>query len=252
MDVINAGKLRHTIIIQQRTVTRDAQGGFATSWSNYLTLRASIEQLSDPHGRGSHPGSRPDGREYGYAGATSGEISHIIHTRAQVDLVDDKMRIVFGSRVFQIISSVRASEIRHLQKIWVKETIGVVAETANVSAKLRAYPWGEIDFTIPQTVAIGVDTGKKFFVNKFEGAVTTLTGTVLTQPTINLGIATNHTKYLNGVTFTLLNALLVRQTFDIFLADNGETDLWFEIVNGGSVDTGSYRGSLVAFGDQIG
>ncbi len=245
------GKMRHRFTVQQRTAVRATDGGYAPSWSTLMTLNGAILTLADIGGHGNHPGSKPDGREYQFAGATTSDSEMAIHCRAQVTKITQDMRIVFGARVFNILSSIQTNQIRHEAVIWVRETTGVVAESATVSANLKSYPWGEIDFTTTQTIAISVDAGKRFFPNKVEAVVSTLGGTVTIQPTIKVGIGSDHTKYLSSKLFTILDTLYNRQTFETLLADQGETDLWMEVSVAGAVSAGSYRGSIVIFGDQI-
>jgi head-tail adaptor len=46
--MVNAGQLRHQVIIQQRSTTQDAAGEPAHTWTTFATRRA--EQMSTPGG----------------------------------------------------------------------------------------------------------------------------------------------------------------------------------------------------------
>ncbi len=244
MKPLQAGDLRHTILIQARTVSRTATGGYALSWATNLTCKAAIKT---PQKRG----GKMSVREYQYAAETRADVTHIIITRAQVATVTPDMRIVFGTRVFNIVGVNVIDEIRHELEIQTIEVAAVIAEDAVLNANQKEYTWGEIDFTTAQTIAIAVDSGKTFFPSIASIVCTTLTGTVTIQPTIKIGIGANHTKYLAATTPTLLTAIDTRQNYETLLANNGETDLWLEISVAGAVSSGSYRGAIYVSGDQL-
>ncbi len=121
--VIDAGALRHAIIFQAPIRTRDVEGGYALTWANVFTLKCSIEQFPSP-----------DGREYQFAASTVAEATHQITTRAQVATIIPTMRLVFGARVFNIVSTVVVNETRHILRILAKENIGVTGASGSVEA----------------------------------------------------------------------------------------------------------------------
>lgn len=86
---MEAGKLNHRVEIQQLVETQDAVTGEITeSWSTFATPWANIRFLS--------------GREFVAAAAEQNEVTAtvVIYYR---DGVDPKMRIVHGSRIFNIL-----------------------------------------------------------------------------------------------------------------------------------------------------
>lgn len=99
---MRAGNLRHSIQIQARTDSRDAQNMPVTAWNTIATVRAEINPTS--------------GRERLAADAGRAEISHIVSIRYQAQFADPlamaACRILYGSRIFNITSS-RDIDERH-------------------------------------------------------------------------------------------------------------------------------------------
>lgn len=81
------GSLRHKVTIQQPTDSKSARGGVTQTWATYHTAYAAIEPLSGGEGQA--------GR------MESGTITHRIRIRYK-DGITAKMRVVFGSRTFDI------------------------------------------------------------------------------------------------------------------------------------------------------
>ena len=97
------GKLRHRILIEQAAETRDADGSVIEAWSAYATVQASIEPLS--------------AREYFAAQSTQADVTHRINLRYLAG-VTPKMRVSYGSRLFDILSVINVGERnRELQLI---------------------------------------------------------------------------------------------------------------------------------------
>lgn len=94
---MNAGRLRHPITIQ--TVTRTVlPSGLTeeTSWADTYFLWASIEPIS--------------GRERFFADRVESDITHRIRCRWPGDPITSEMRVVYGSRTFDIESVINKEE----------------------------------------------------------------------------------------------------------------------------------------------
>ena len=91
---MRSGSLRHRIILQSPTGSRDAVGERTTTWTDVATVFASVNPLSV--------------RELLAAGQTQSEVSHRVRLRYSSALaaLDASWRILFGSRVL-VIQGVR-------------------------------------------------------------------------------------------------------------------------------------------------
>ena len=89
MSTLPAGELRHKVTIERCIQTPDGQGGRATVWSEVGKLSVSIEQAS--------------AGEVFRASRQDTVISHMIMSRYTRNL-DEKDRLVFGTRTFQIVN----------------------------------------------------------------------------------------------------------------------------------------------------
>lgn len=98
---MRAGELRHQVILQTPTPTRDSYGAEIVTWTDTATVWASIEPLR--------------GREYWEAQKINAEISHKIRMRYR-EGVKPNMRLKFGSRIFEIISVFSPEERR--RELW--------------------------------------------------------------------------------------------------------------------------------------
>lgn len=90
---MRAGKLRHTVTIQQRTAgspQRTASGQPDTSWT---TFQAGVPCSIDPI----------SGREYFTQQQVQGEVTHRIRLRYLAGITQS-MRVLYGARVFDIVS----------------------------------------------------------------------------------------------------------------------------------------------------
>lgn len=92
---MQAGKLRHRVTIQQPTVARNGFNEAVTTWSNVVTVWASVEPLS--------------GREFFAAEHVQSEITHRVRLRYRSGIVPT-MRVVFGSRHLVIESVINYAE----------------------------------------------------------------------------------------------------------------------------------------------
>ena len=84
---MRAGLLNNLVQIEHSTVTSDGEGGESVTWSTYLETWASIRQLR--------------GREFYAAAQTQAEYTTEIVIRYQAG-IDPKMRVRFGTRIFDI------------------------------------------------------------------------------------------------------------------------------------------------------
>ena len=89
---MRAGKLRHTVILQSPGGTRNAFGERVTTWSDVVTVSASIEPLR--------------AQELFIAAQQNMTVTHRIRLRYQSDICDinNSWRVLFGTRAFPIES----------------------------------------------------------------------------------------------------------------------------------------------------
>lgn len=103
---MNAGKLRHLIVVQQRASGQDSSGQPVDTWINPVELFANVERLS--------------GREYFISQSTGAEINTRITTRywPGIKAAD---RITFENKVFDI-ESVIPDRLKTRLELMCKET----------------------------------------------------------------------------------------------------------------------------------
>jgi SPP1 family predicted phage head-tail adaptor len=94
---VKSCKLRHVVIVQERTETRQPDGSYAPTWSTFATLRAAVEPLR--------------GQEYFAAHQLQASTNVRIRVR-YVSGVTTKMRVLFESRYFEI-EGIIDPEMRH-------------------------------------------------------------------------------------------------------------------------------------------
>lgn len=96
---MQSGKLRHLVTIQRRVVgspQATSTGQPDETWTAFLTdIHASIEPIS--------------GREYFAQRQVQGEVTHRVRLRYRAGITS-AMRVVFGSRVFDIASVIDFEE----------------------------------------------------------------------------------------------------------------------------------------------
>lgn len=106
---LHAGALRNRITIQQRSVTRNDVGEEVESWSTWNSVWAQIEPVSS--------------REFLEARAQGAEISHRVTIRA-IDGLTHEMRVLFGSRVLDIVGPPRdVGELGKKVELLCKESV---------------------------------------------------------------------------------------------------------------------------------
>lgn len=89
--MLNLGAMRHVIRIEQRSTTQDAAGEPLNTWTLYAERRAALDRLP--------------GREVWASAQRSGRIPVVFRIH-YTDGVLPSMRVVFNSRVFDILSVV--------------------------------------------------------------------------------------------------------------------------------------------------
>jgi len=105
---MRAGKLRNTIAIEQVAETQDADGSVIESWSTFASAQASIEPIS--------------GREYFAAQTTQADVTHRISLRYLAGVMP-KMRVKYGSRIFDILSVININERNRELQLMCRESI---------------------------------------------------------------------------------------------------------------------------------
>jgi len=105
---MRAGTLRHRIIIQSRTETRDDYGGTTPTWAAHQACWASVEPLR--------------GKEKVNAEAIGANMSHKVRTR-YVSAVEPEMRILWGTRVLEIIDVANLMEGDKVLEMMCKEWV---------------------------------------------------------------------------------------------------------------------------------
>jgi SPP1 family predicted phage head-tail adaptor len=98
---MRAGQLRHKVTIQTSSEAQGATGDITTTWSTFATVNASIEPVY--------------GREFFNNRQLSAEITHLVEIR-YLSGVRPKMRILFGTRYFDIEQVVNDKErkVKHI------------------------------------------------------------------------------------------------------------------------------------------
>lgn len=86
---MNPGDLRHRVTLQKYVETTDEDGFITQTWQNIATVWASVENLY--------------GREYWEAAAIQKENTVKFTIRYRAD-IDQTMRIVFGGKIYNIVS----------------------------------------------------------------------------------------------------------------------------------------------------
>ena len=81
--------LRHQIVLQSCTNTRDGEGGFIEGWKTESTTWASISPIT--------------AKQRDYYNSLSTEITHIVKIRGDVSCLDT-YQIKFGDRIFEILT----------------------------------------------------------------------------------------------------------------------------------------------------
>lgn len=105
---MRAGELRNRVTIQQATETQSDSGAVGQTWANVATVWASYKELS--------------GREWFAAQQVNAEVSGEFGIRYRAGIVP-KMRILFGTRVFNIEAVMDPASRRRELQLLVSEVI---------------------------------------------------------------------------------------------------------------------------------
>lgn len=89
--MIDSGKMRHQVRIEQRSTTQDSSGDPQLTWSTFVEVRAAVEYSS--------------GREVWASGQRQGRVPTVFTLR-YIDGVLPSMRLVFRKTVYDILSAV--------------------------------------------------------------------------------------------------------------------------------------------------
>ncbi|MCE3233044.1 MAG: Transfer Agent [Rickettsiaceae bacterium] len=109
-----SSRMRQTITFQSESTSSDSGGGVTLSWVDVSTVWAEIAPVT----------SMIFSSEKFSAGKIQGNISHIVTTR-YLSGITSKMRILFGSRIFNIRSVININERSQWLKIYAEEGSGV-------------------------------------------------------------------------------------------------------------------------------
>ena len=102
------GDLRHRVQIQNKTVQTDELQQQSDVWLAYANVWASVRPVK--------------GREYFAARQENAEVTAVVTMRYLSGITPD-MRIVFGDRVFEIVSVINVDERNRVLELMCKEAI---------------------------------------------------------------------------------------------------------------------------------
>lgn len=105
---MKAGDLRHQVTIQRLVQGQGASGEVTLTWTPFATVWGAVEPLS--------------GREYWQAQQTASETSIRVRVRYLAGVVPT-MRVLYGSRVFEILSIVDQEERHRELQLMCRELI---------------------------------------------------------------------------------------------------------------------------------
>jgi SPP1 family predicted phage head-tail adaptor len=105
---MRAGQLRHKVVIQENVPSRDGYGAEVESWDEYATVWAAIEPIR--------------GREFWESQQINAEVTARITIRYLAG-VTPKMRILHGTRIFEILSVINPEERNRELQLMVKENV---------------------------------------------------------------------------------------------------------------------------------
>jgi len=105
---MKAESMHHRVIIQQATETKGAAGGLIKTWSTYISRWAAIEPLT--------------GREFREAQKENAETNYRIRIR-YASGVTPKMRVLYGTKAFEILSVVNPLERNIETHLMCKEVV---------------------------------------------------------------------------------------------------------------------------------
>lgn len=106
--LINAGKYRNIITIQQQATTKDSYGAETQEWTDFLKCRALITPIS--------------GKDYFAADVIQSETSHRLSMRYYPGITAD-MRVNYNDRIFIIQAVINFQEFNKELQLYCKELI---------------------------------------------------------------------------------------------------------------------------------
>jgi SPP1 family predicted phage head-tail adaptor len=108
VPMMQAGKLRHRIVLQKVTMMRDEEGNAVETWSDFVTVWASVEPIR--------------GREYFEAAAinTENDLRFVIRYRSGIT---SEMRVWYNDRIFDIQSVIDIDEAHKELELICKEVM---------------------------------------------------------------------------------------------------------------------------------
>ena len=101
------GEMRQRIALQAKTITK-SEGIPLENWTTVATVWAAVSDIS--------------GKEYFQAGALQSEVTTRIKIRYRTGITTS-MRVLYGSRVFQILSVIDKDERHRVIELMCKEVI---------------------------------------------------------------------------------------------------------------------------------
>lgn len=114
-DIIS--QMRHRIILQNEVLAPDGGGGSSLIWTNVVTVWSAIDNLSGLSGRNIN-------NEKNFAGQIQDKES-LKFTIRYTSVITAKMRILFGSRVFNIRSIINVNEKNEILQIRAEEGVAL-------------------------------------------------------------------------------------------------------------------------------
>jgi len=105
---MNAGDLRHSIIIQIPQRVKNSIGEWYDSWTTWATVYAAIEPLS--------------GKRYMEGKQANSDVTGIVRIRYRAGVIPT-MRLLYGSRILQIVSIVDSKEKHEEIQIYYREQL---------------------------------------------------------------------------------------------------------------------------------
>lgn len=111
--LVPAGRLRHVLQFQQKSTTQDALGQPQNVWTTVFTCRGEVSPIS--------------GWKKIESQAAQSEVTHVISVRYRTELQVPKavaaMRVLFGTRVFDLTDSMNQDERNCLVMLQAREGI---------------------------------------------------------------------------------------------------------------------------------
>ena len=105
---MRSGRLNRRITIQELVVTKDEYNQDLESWTDFATIWAHIEPLR--------------GREYWQAKQVVGEVTGRITIRYMAG-IDEKMRIIYGDKTYQILAVINLDERSRTLQLLVRQVL---------------------------------------------------------------------------------------------------------------------------------